>query len=36
MTGPEHNRRAEELIARDIPEAHVHALLALAGTRGTA
>jgi hypothetical protein len=30
MNGPDHYRRAEELMGRDIPEAHVHALLALA------
>jgi hypothetical protein len=30
MNGSDHYRRAEELMARSIPEAHVHALLALA------
>lgn len=30
MTGPDHYRRAEELLGRENLEAHVHALLALA------
>jgi hypothetical protein len=30
MTGPDHYRRAEQLMATDLVGAHVHALLALA------
>jgi hypothetical protein len=30
MNGPDHYRRAEQLMATDLVEAHVHALLALA------
>jgi hypothetical protein len=30
MNGPDHYRRAEQVMATDLVEAHVHALLALA------